>query len=159
MIPIWLLGCSDPGSSAKKDQHEQKQPDTTLVIYKKPPSSFNDTIIITGKSAVFYNSDSLQLKKIKAIISNIDYENDIHDCFYQMRNARMVIKKYWPKIHIIETSATRYLLFIKADKTKTCIDLDSRGDMCGIFLFDGKKEPELVDMMNIDTALGFYFAK
>jgi hypothetical protein len=31
--------------------------------------------------------------------------------------------------------------------------------MCGIFLFDGKKEPELADMMNIDTALGFYFEK
>jgi hypothetical protein len=35
--------------------------------------------------------------------------------------------------------------------------LDTKEEMFGILLFDRKKEPELVDMMNIDTALGFYF--
>ena len=74
-----------------------------------------------------------------------------------MRNARMVLKKYWPHIHIIETSEYRYLLFIRADNSQTCIDLDTQQDMCGILLFDRKKEPELIDMMNVDTALGFYF--
>jgi hypothetical protein len=110
-------------------------------------------------SAVFYNPDSLQLDKIKAISKKEIYETDVHNCFFLMRNARIVLKKYWPNIHIIETKTNRYLLFQKHDKTKTCIDLNSEGDMCGIFLFDGKKEPELADMMNIDTALGFYFSK
>jgi hypothetical protein len=76
-----------------------------------------------------------------------------------MRNARMVLKKYWPKVRIIETSKARYLLFIKADKSKKCIDLNSKNDICGIFLFDNKKDPELIDMMNVDTALEFYFNK
>jgi len=159
MIAVWLLGCSDPGTSAKKDPQEQKRSDTIPVSYKKPPSSFGDTLIITGESAVFYNPDSLQREKIKEITRKNVYESDEHDCFYQMRNARVELKKYWPRIHIIETSAHRYLLFVKADKKNTCIDLNIKGDICGIFLFDGKKEPELADMMNIDTALGFYFTK
>lgn len=86
------------------------------------------------------------------------HESNVHDCFYQMRNARLVLKKDWPKIRIIETAQNRYLLFVKSDKTKKCIDLNSRGDMCGIYLFDTVKEPEFADMMNIDTALGFYFS-
>jgi hypothetical protein len=127
------------------------------TIIKKPSASFSDTLTIHFPSAVFYNPDSLQLMKIKEIIAKDEYETEVHNCFYLMRNARNVMKQYWPKIHLIETSTHRYLLFVKADRTKTVIDLNSIGDSCGIYLFDGKKEPELADMMNIDTALGFYF--
>mgnify|MGYP001163238937 FL=1 len=159
MILLLFFSCSDPETSKKNNPQEQIKSETAPEIYKKPPSSFNDTIIIKGKSAVFYNPDSLQLEKLKNIIPKITYENNIHDCFYQMRNARIVLKKYWPQIHIIEISKARYLLFIKADKSTTCIDLNTRNDQCGIFLFDTRKNPQLVDMMNIDTELGFYFTK
>ena len=87
------------------------------------------------------------------------FESLTHDCFYQMRNARMVLKKYWPQVRIIETSKARYLLFIRADKRKICIDLNNKNDICGVFLFEKDKDPQLIDMMNIDTELGFYFKK
>jgi hypothetical protein len=148
-----IFSCSDNRNPENKKNNTPAQ-----VTYVKPPSSFNDTLIISDKSAVFFNPDSLQLEKIKGITENMIYESNVHDCFYQMRNARLVLKKDWPKIRIIETAQNRYLLFVKSDKTKTCIDLNSRGDMCGIYLFDTAKEPEFADMMNIDTALGFYFS-
>ena len=129
------------------------------TIRKKPPGSYSDSLTIDFLSAVFYNPDSLQLLKIKEITPKNEYETDVHNCFYEMRNARIVLKKYWPQVHIIETSNNRYLFFVKANKNISCIDLNTKGDMCGLFLFDGKKEPELVDMMNIETALGFYFAR
>jgi hypothetical protein len=154
-----LTGCTDTDSPKKNNPGQQKTIPRPPVQYKKPPASFNDTLVIINMAAVFYNPDSLQLDKIKAISKKENYETEVHNCFYLMRNARIVLQKYWPKIHIIETKKNRYLLFIKRDKNKTCIDLNSNGDMCGIFLFDGKKEPELADMMNIDTALGFYFDK
>ena len=159
LVIVLFFACSQPGRSEKMNRQEELKPVTAEVIYKKPPSSFDDTLIIQGRSAVFYNPDSLQREKIKEITRKNEFESNEHDCFYQMRNARVVLKKFWPQIHIMETSANRYLLFEKADKTKTCIDLNSKGDMCGIFLFDGKKEPGLADMMNIETALGFYFAE
>ncbi len=154
-----FFACSGNGDSEKNNTQEEQKSGTIHSGYKKPPSSFSDTIIITGNSAVFYNSDSLQLEKIKEVIEMPVYESNVHDCFFQMRNARMVLKKYWPQIEITETAKYRYILFVKANNKKTCIDHNEKNDMCGIFLFDGIKEPELVDMMNIDTALGYYFSK
>lgn len=126
---------------------------------KKPASSFADTLIITSASALFYNPDSVQLIKIRDINKKPVYESLTHECFYQMRNARMVLKKYWPNIQVIESSKARYLLFMKDDGGKTIIDLNTKNDICGIFLFDRHKDPVLIDMMNIDTELGYYFKK
>ena len=158
-ILIWVFiysySCTNTESSEKNNT---ETPATSRAVqYKKPSSSFSDTLVINRISAVFYDPDSLQLNKIRAITKKELYETNVHNCLYLMRNARMVLKKYWPHIHIIESSEYRYLLFIKADNSQTCIDLDTKEDMCGILLFDRKKEPELIDMMNIDTALGFYF--
>lgn len=158
-IATQLNSCTGAGP-AKKEKTEQKSSVPQISApYKKPPSNFNDTMVINSISAVFYNPDSLQLDKIKKFLKKEEYETEVHNCFYLMRNARNIMKQYWPQIHIIEISSARYLLFIKADKSKTLIDLNTVNDMCGIFLFDRKKPPELVDMMNIDTALGFYFKK
>jgi hypothetical protein len=154
IIFIILTACDQ---SSKKNIPSANTPEHKDTIIRKPPASFSDTLIIQFPSTVFYNPDSLQLKKIEEITEKNEYETEVHNCFYLMRNARHVMKQYWPKIRIVETSTHRYLLFVKADKTKAIIDLDSTGDQCGIFLFDGKKNPELADMMNIDTALGFYF--
>jgi len=154
-VLILFYSCINTGSS--KRNKTEIPANSHAVQYKKPSSSFSDTLVINKVSAVFYNPDSSQLNKIQAITKKELYETDVHNCFYLMRNARMVLKKYWPHIHIIETSEYRYLLFIKADNSQTCIDLDTKEDMCGILLFDRKKEPELIDMMNIETALGFYF--
>ncbi|MEO7924748.1 MAG: hypothetical protein ABIR30_13785 [Chitinophagaceae bacterium] len=154
---LFIAACSHPGPAKKGKRQEQPAPATAPVIYIKPPASSNDTLIITGNAAVFYTPDPVQKEKIKGISNPNNFETEEHNCYYQIRNARAEIKKYWPEIRIIETFANRYLLFVKADNTTTCIDLNSQGDMCGLFLFDRKKDPILADMMNIDTALGFYF--
>jgi hypothetical protein len=156
LVVIISLSCSD---SHRQTYPAQNKIENKASKKSKPPASFSDTMKIDFPAAVFYNPDSLQLEKIKEVTPKNEFESDVHNCFYLMRNARVVLKKYWPQIHIIETSRNRYLLFVKADKNHAFIDLNSKGDMCGIFLFDGKKEPELADMMNIDTALGFYFSK
>jgi hypothetical protein len=149
-------------AACKEGKEEKKGPVPPAVapaIYKKPGSAFSDTLIINTNAAVFFNPDSVQLQQIKAVKDSKDFVSDEHNCFYLMRNARIVLQKYWHSIQIIESSKARYLLFIKADKSRQCIDLDANGDMCGIYLFDRKKNPELADMMNIDTALEFYFHK
>ena len=158
LLVIQLVpSCSDTGTSRKKETANEGPAETVPAAYKKPPSTFSDTLAINAKSAVFFNPDSLQLEKIRATTPKNMYESDVHNCFYQMRNARMVLKKYYPRIHIIVTSKARFILFIKASKSKIYVHLDTKGDRCGIFLFKKKKDPELIDMMNIDTALGFYF--
>src|SRR5215467_10689132 len=91
---IYLSGCTNTGSSKKRSA---EIPATARAVpYKKPSSSFNDTLVVNSISAVFYNPDSLQLNKIKAITKTELYETNVHNCFYLMRNAHLVLKKYWP---------------------------------------------------------------
>ena len=128
-------------------------------VRTKPSSSYSDTVEIILSSAVFYNPDSLQLEKIKAVTDAGVFESTIHEFFYQMRNSRMVLRKYYPHIEIREVKNARYLLFKKTDGLKELIDLNDKNDPFGIFLFDGRHSPRLVDMTNIESELGFYFSK
>ena len=148
-----INSCTGSGNKA----FEQRTIRPTISTSVKPSSSFSDTISITVSSAVFFKPDSAQLSKIRTIFAKDKFDDMEHQNFYLMKNARLVIERYWPSIHIIETSGHRYLQFVKTDKSTTCIDLDKNGDIWGIFLFDKKKDPELTDMMNIETALNFYF--
>lgn len=149
-----LLSCSGNRENKITDQQIRATPASTL---KKPPATFSDTLIITAQSAVFYSPDSIQLEKIKLSNKKNVFESMTHEYFYQMRNARVTIKKLRPQLRIIETFKARYLLFIKGDKSYTYIDLNNINDISGLFLFDTKKDPARIDMMNIDTELETYF--
>ena len=155
---LMFAACSNPGNNPKEDMVRTNTTQEPLP-YRKPSAAYDDTLIIQGKAAVFFSPDTAQLRKIKEITEPRVYANDTHDCIFQMRNARLVLKQYWPHLHLVETSGVRWLLFLKADKSKVFIDLDSKGAMCGILLFDPRKDPQLVDMTNIETALRFYFEK
>ena len=157
IIILFIAGsCKDP-KPGKTNPVAMNRAEKRSVFIKKPASSFGDTILVQGKSAVFYLPDSLQMAKIKAVNDKLIFQNITHDCHYQMMNARDELKQSWPQVRIMDCSKARYLLFVKTDKSKICIDLDEKNDICGIFLFDGKKNPALIDMPNVSTALGFYF--
>ena len=159
MLSIVLMACSCSSSPEQNNKQVKTDLDRKHAIVKKPPSSFEDTVIIDRASAVFFNPDSLQLEKIKSVNEKNVYGTITHDCYYMMQNARNVIKQHWPRIRIVEVMKVRWLLFVKKDKSKMYIDLNARNNICGLFLFDPKKDPEPVDMPNIDTFLGFYFGQ
>jgi hypothetical protein len=159
IVTLFLFTCSCSEISDKNKQQEVKNPIQKHLIIKKPGSSFGDTIIINTKSAVFYSPDSEQMVKIKEINEKNIFDMITHDCHYQMQNARTVLEKYWHQIRIIDVSKARYLLFVKENKSKIYIDLNDKNDICGLFLFDRKKDPVFTDMPNINTQLGFYFSQ
>ena len=159
MITLFLFTSSCSEGYKKNTQQAEVSSKTKSLIIKKPGTGFIDTIVIKANSAVFYRPDSIQMEKIKTVNEKATFDMLTHNCHYQMENALIVIKKYWPQIKIIETTKFRYLLFEKTDKSKVCIDLNDKNDICGLFLFDGKKNPALIDMPNIDTQLSLYFSK
>ena len=157
MVAVGMLTFACTSSPEKNKSQEEKVRIANSPVFKKPPSDFEDTVTINRQSAVFFNTDSLQLKKIKAVNERNVYETITHDCYYMMQNARNVIRQHWPRIRIIEVTKVRYLLFVKKDMSTRCIDLNAKKNICGLFLFDPEKDPELIDMPNVDTYLGFYF--
>jgi hypothetical protein len=116
-----------------------------------------DTVFIDQSTAIFFQADTSQLTQIQKQIPPMNYESMCHDCFYQMRNAKNVMKQYWKNIAIVDVSHVRFLIFKKGDHSTRMIDLNSTRDICGIYLFEPAKDPELIDMMNVDTALENYF--
>jgi hypothetical protein len=150
---VSLVSCSSGGE--KKKEGDIKKPEQKTIL--KPSSSFNDTLVVNTISAVFFKADSLQLEKFEKIVSPMAFESIRHDCFYQMRYSKTVLTKSWPKVNIAEAYNKRYVLFVKENGSSVCIDLDKL-DVCGVMLFDGKKDPQAtVDMTNIETELRYYF--
>lgn len=145
---------SSTGENAKQEKlSDQHQP------YQKPPTRFIDTLVINKASAVFFAPDSAQLEKIKQATGVGAFESNMHEFEFLTKTARIVIQRNMPHLHIYEATHHRYLLFVKNDSNSICIDLDTKSDPYGLFFFDNKKDPLYADLANIDTDLGFYFAK
>jgi hypothetical protein len=147
------IGCTDTAQSVQNNEENNEQKKN------KPASGYTDTLTISSAAAIFYNPGGLQLEKIRAVTDSMIFESMQHDCFYQQRNARLLLQKNWSQIKIIEAINVRYLLFQKPGSAVTIIDLDTQNDPCGIFFFDTKKDPHFVDMTNVETELGFYFTR
>jgi hypothetical protein len=155
-VTLLAEACNNTG---KNSTAETDIPKPVPVIKSKPPSNYPDTLLVEEKAAVFFYPDSIQLKKIEEITDKTVFESTTHESFYQIRNSKIVLKENWPGLKIIEAKNTRFLLFRKSNAATTVIDLDTKNDAYGLFLFDGKKGPHFADMMNIETELFRYFSK
>ena len=153
---ILLISCSD---NPRQNIAAQNKIENKNETKNKPAATFTDTLKINFSAAVFYYPDSLQLEKIRSITDAGVFEGSMHEYENLMRNAHLVIKRDMPNLKIIEAKKARYILFIRADKKRDCLDLDTKIDPYGLFLFNRQKPGELVDMANIESELGFYFSK
>lgn len=149
-----LISCTQ--QTSKTDEKELNSINTKTINISKPASSFEDTLTIRKLSAVIYYPDSLQLEKIRIITDTNVYKSSIHEFTYQIHNAQLVLEKTWPKLRIIESKKNRYLQFIKKDGSIVLVDLNTKNDAYGLFIFNGEKDPVLIDMTNIETDISFY---
>ena len=156
---VSILSLTVSCSSNPVQNKEEKISPSKQPVLTKPPSDFQDTMQIDFPAAVFYLPDSLQLEKIKELTDSAIFEAAMHEYYFQMRNARMSIKRDWPRLKIVEAKNIRFLLFKGKDIDSTYIDLNTKNDSHGLFLFQPGKKPHYADMMNIDTELGYYFKK
>lgn len=155
-VLVWT-SCSNSSSSysAPAGQNVQKQERQT---YHKPPSSFADTVTVDAPSAVFFDLDPQQKEKLRSADS-VFFKGTVHECFYQMNFSRKTLKAKYPELRIIEVRKGRYLLFKMAGGTQRCIDLDTKNEACGLFIFDGHQDPQLMDMTNLETQLQSYLSQ
>ena len=137
-----------PENNIKPSQHDPKG---------KPPSSYSDTVKIDFSAAVFYSPDSLQLEKIRSTTDPGPFGADMHEYDFLTKTARLVINRNYPHLKIVDVQKARFLLFLKADNTSLIIDLNTKNDPYGLFAFNRKDPPRLMDLPNIDSDLGFYF--
>jgi hypothetical protein len=151
----FFTSCQNASSSRKAAKIKQE---TAHKNKTKPSSGYSDTLKIDSRSAIFYYPDSLQLERIKAVTDKNVFDGSMHEYFYQFKYVHNELNKYWPGIKIVEAKNVRYLLFIKADKSSEIIDLDTKYDPYGLFIFDPKKNPVPLELTNAPSEIGFYFS-
>lgn len=154
LLCLWSCNASPQRTQANPADKEHKS-----VFHKKPGSSNENTFIVDYKATVFYEPDSKQLDSIKLVTDPGIFDGSMHEYEYQIKTAHLTLKKNWPDIQIVDAKNVRYLVFIKKDRSKEIIDLNTFGDAYGMFLFDTQKSPVPVDMTNTEEALYLYFGK
>lgn len=152
---VSVLGCHQRAEKAVVNLSQSNPNDST----RKPPSSFQDTLVINAPAAVFYYPDTLQLERIRSVTEPQVFDGSMHEYFYLQRNARQVIRDYDADLEIIDARNVRYLLFSSRGLPDTCIDLDLKQDPYGLFIIAPGKKPHPVDMANIDRELPAYRLK
>lgn len=123
----------------------------------QPISQSGDSLQVDSGAAVFFQADSLRLIMVKAALKDRTFESLTHDCNFEMKYARSIIQRTLPALPVVMTSANRWLVFKKKNGTRKRIDLNTITDICGVFLFDGIRDPVRANMPNMDTELWNYF--
>ncbi len=156
LIPAMLACCTNVSTNEKPST--VKHP-ADGITYQKPRSSYNDTFVIEAPAAVFYYADSLQLKNMKDRTEPQSFEANMHEFEFLIKTAKKTIAANMPGLKITEANKKRYLLFLVSGKNHACVDLDTLRDPCGLVVCSRHKRPEVVDMANADSEIGFYFSK
>lgn len=151
-----LINCTKTGH---KENVVSDSTEKTVTVKTKPPSTFQEILIVSEPCALFYQPDSLQKEKIKAITERRIFEASMHDFLYQRKYAYKFLKQYWPRLKIIYAKHVRFLAFIKKDGSLETVDLNKLGDCYGLIVFDRIKCPLQIDLTNIDTQVPEYFKR
>ncbi len=123
----------------------------------KPTSFFQDSLFIHGDAAVFYYPDSIQLQTIKEVTNPQIFDGTFHELEYQIKFSKKTLQSEWPKLAIIDARKVRFIVFNKVNGTSSIVDLNNYNDPEGLFIFNGIKDPILVDMTNLSQGLEYYF--
>ncbi len=146
-------GCKCKPHKIKNHTNEHLKP------FRKPGSTAQDSFHINNRSVVIFYPDSLQLENTRSVMDSSVFDGTMHEYYYQIRNAKNVLRTYWPALQSFELKNYRYLVFHNMDSISITIDLDEKNDLFGMFLYMHEKPPQLIDMTNIETALSNYFTK
>lgn len=124
-----------------------------------PDAAQADSLVVDSAEVIFFSQDSLRLASSKAVLAERQFKSLMHDCAFETKYARSVIQRDRPALPVVDISANRWLVFRKKDGGRKTIDLNTIKDLCGVFLFDGVKDPIRADMPNIASQLWFYFGE
>jgi len=115
----------------------------------------SDTLTIDAKSAVFYQPDSLQIKKRMKEVGEKDFRAGMDDYIYSVNTSAEYLEKQG--LTVIDAKGKKFLEFIAADKKFYLIKLDTMQELWGMYLFDPTKRPYYADMTMIEDDYKNYF--
>ena len=115
----------------------------------------SDTLTIDTKSAVFFQPDSLQIKKRMQEVGEKDFRAGMDDYIYSINTSAEYLEKQG--LTVVDAKGKKILKFITEDKKFHLIKLDTLQELWGMYLFDPTKKPYYADMTMIEDDYKNYF--
>lgn len=115
----------------------------------------SDTLVIDRRAAVFYQPDSLQMKKRMKQVGEADFRAGADDYLYSVNTSAEYLEKQG--LPVLDAKNKKYLKFVSAGKLVQLIQLDTLKELWGIYLFDPKKKPYAADMTIIEDEYKSYY--
>lgn len=115
----------------------------------------SDTLYINTKAAVFYAPDSARIDRAKKDAGEDAFYTGADDYVYYIGKCREYFDSV--KLKTVYAKDKKYIRFIKDDDTRIYVKLDTLPELWGIYLFEPKKDPKLVDMLAIEDEYNNYY--
>jgi len=135
--------------------NDQKANETTLQTkpQQQPIANSNsDTLLISAKSAVFFQPDSSVIAKR---IEEDDFRAGADDYIYYINESADYLEKQG--LPVIDAKGRKYIKFIWGTQSTQLVKLDTLPDMWGMFLFDAKQPPLYAEIVEIENDYKKYF--
>ena len=116
-----------------------------------------DTVVLKEKAVLFFRVDTLQLQRIQQKTLEMVYDSSARECVSVTNNARLALRANWQDLKEIDNKGARYLMCVRSDKSRICIDMNAPGELCAIYAFDPSKDPQPVDMQSVEQSIRNYF--
>jgi len=157
LLALILTACTKKESTTKNlDPNDSstilKTPDRQKRVFNKQES---DTMTITSKTAVFYVPDNKRIEERKKAVGEEAFMMGADDYLFYLNNSQEFLEKQ--KLTVNITEHEKILQFILTDKSKVYVKLDTLQELWGIFLFDPRTAPKLIDMVTIEEEYQKYY--
>lgn len=115
----------------------------------------SDTLTIDGRSAVFFQPDSLQMEERMKKVGEKDFRAGADDYIYYINISAEFLEKQG--LPVMNAKGKKYLKFVTSDKKVELVKLDTLSELWGMYLFDPEKKPHYADIVEIEEDYKNYF--
>lgn len=161
-ILLYTLAFTSCGTSdstkedAVKEVHTLSHTTTTKPIIARHNTMAADTLTVTSSAAVFYQPDSVQMKKRMTEVGEEDFRIGMDDYLYYMNGSWTWLEGQG--LPCVDARYKKYIRFIAAGKKTRLIRLDTLPELWGVYLFHPAKAPYKADLTNIEKEYQSYFS-
>ena len=160
---LTLSSCATKDNKQEvKTEVQYSTTDTTQQSYSqqtnldiKEIEGNSDTLMIDTKAAVFFQPDSLQMKKRMKEVGERDFRAGADDYIYYINISAKYLEKQG--LIVMDAKGKKYLKFVKSDKKEQVVRLDTLNDLWGMYLFEPQKKPHYADIIEIENDYKNYF--
>jgi hypothetical protein len=153
---IFLLCCiCFISCKSDRDTTTKRQDSSRTQIPEPQKKNSSDTLIISSKTAVVYEPDTIRIQQAKASGGEENFYIGADDyAFYINESANYLMGK---GVTVINSKEKKFLKFISSTEPAELIKLDTLSELWGIYLFDPHKKPRLIDITSIEEEYRNYY--